>query len=98
MAYSIHQVAAHTGVSVRQIRRWKEQRLLPSPVFPNGSRRDATYTDEHIRRIERIKADFLDARLTLADLAERFRYEDDPSLLDDGDCPLCYPHSCDCEV
>lgn len=96
--YSIYEVAAHTGVTVRQIQRWKEKHLLPPAIIPNGARRESYYTDQHIRRIERIKADFLDARLTLADLAERFRYEDNPSLLDDGDCPLCYPHSCDCEV
>ncbi len=58
--YTMTEVESLTGVSRRQIRRWRELGLLDPPV---GASRGvaARWTDSHVRAIQRIKDEYLDS-------------------------------------
>jgi len=86
MRYTRQEVLHRFGISNAQLARWINRGIVPRSIIPpTGIRRDAYYTDYHIDRIEAIVATLIDGRVTINDLRERFHYEANPHLLDDGD-------------
>ncbi|HEV2580994.1 MAG TPA: MerR family transcriptional regulator [Ktedonobacteraceae bacterium] len=78
-AYSIEQVAAQTGLTKRTLRYYEEVGLLPPTDRTEGNYR--RYSDEDIRRLERIKMlrDLLG--FALADIREILETEDERGVL-----------------
>ena len=85
MRYTRKELVALTGITPAQFARWRYKGLLPPACVPNGYKGAAYYTDEHKDRIQAIVTTLIDGKVTMADLRERFLYEDQPELLDDGD-------------
>jgi len=81
-AYSIEQVAALTGLTKRTLRYYEEVGLLPPTGRTEGNYR--RYSDEDVRRLERIKRlrDLLG--FTLAEIREILEAEDERGLLQEA--------------
>jgi len=85
MRYTRKELVSLTGISPAQFARWRYKGLLPPPILPNGYKGAAYYTDQHKERIQAIIATLIDGKVTMADLRERFYWEEHPEDLDDGD-------------
>ncbi|MCP2165322.1 MerR family transcriptional regulator [Goodfellowiella coeruleoviolacea] len=72
----IGELSARTGVSRRLLRYYEDQGLLASARAPSGQRH---YTDEHVRRVELIRA-FLAAGLSTRTIAEMVPCMAEPSV------------------
>jgi DNA-binding transcriptional MerR regulator len=68
--YSIGELAAESGVTHRTIRYYVEIGLLPPP---EGAGRAATYSDEHLARLQLIKR-MQSARLSLDEIREQLAH------------------------
>jgi excisionase family DNA binding protein len=73
--YSIEEVCAEFGISRHTVYNWVKKGVLP---HPEGGRRYAYYTDQHMKIIRAIKTLVHDRRVTLADLAERLHGAKEP--------------------
>lgn len=89
--YSIEQVAALTGLTKRTLRYYEEVGLLPPTDRTEGNYR--RYSDEDVRRLERIKRlrDLLG--FALADIREILEAEDERGLLQEA-----YRHESEAEA
>jgi DNA-binding transcriptional MerR regulator len=76
--YLIHELAERAGVSVRTIRYYINEGLLPPP---DSKGRYATYTESYLHRLELIQR-LKDAFLPLKEIRERVRGLTDPQVLD----------------
>ena len=76
--YTIFELASITGINRWTLKGWKKRGILPPSLGGRGP--CAYYTNDHLRRIEQIKRDLYDSRVTIADLRDRY----DP-LPDEGD-------------
>jgi len=85
MRYSRRDLCHKFDITPAQFARWRYKGLLPPAVIPVTGKADAYYTDEHADRIRAIIEHLIDGKVTIQDLRERFMYEDEPELLDDGD-------------
>ena len=89
--YSIEQVADKTGLTKRTLRYYEEVGLLPPTGRTEGNYR--RYSDEDVRRLERIKKlrDLLG--FTLAEIRETLESEDERGLLREA-----YRHATEAEA
>ena len=85
MRFTRQELLDRTGITYSQFKRWQRRGIVPPAVVPNGQKNAAYYTDDHLARIQVIVATLIDGRVTIDDLRERFEYEANPELLDDGD-------------
>jgi DNA-binding transcriptional MerR regulator len=69
--YSIHDLSTITGVSVRTIRYYVQQGVIPPA---KGRGRGLNWGDEHVRALRQAIRILKDDRVTVADLAERNGY------------------------
>jgi len=71
--YTIHELAARTGASLHQIRRWRLAGAVSPPLKRNPSWR--VWSPEHVSQIEAILA-ARENTLTLADFRDRVQVEE----------------------
>ena len=81
MRYTKADIVRITGITHRQFDRWRNRGLIP---FAEGTTSNAYYTESHLERVRAIVVAIVDGRTTLSDLEERFQYEANPDMLDEG--------------